>query len=76
MPSRQSPNITSNWRGPVLLFCLGLSWSLAMARTVAVDPVPRVKLTSPITISSCLQCHPGAIQYDFRSLSPEWLDSQ
>ncbi|MBO1347893.1 MAG: cytochrome C [Hormoscilla sp. GUM202] len=37
---------------------------------------PRVKLTSPITISSCLQCHPGAIKYDFRSLTPEWLDSQ
>ena len=37
---------------------------------------PRVKFTSPITISSCLQCHPGAIKYDFRSLTPEWLDSQ
>ncbi len=37
---------------------------------------PRVKFTSPITISSCLQCHPGAMKYDFRSLTPQWLDSQ
>lgn len=170
MSSRLGLEIMSNRRGTkylVLLFCLGLSWSLAIAiapRTVAVDIVPeryqlglelyqkncgtchmalppavmpretwqqllqdaqhygvglqlpidpprlliwqylqfasrplvseeetpyrmrnsryfqalhpRVKFTSPITISSCLQCHPGAMQYDFRSLTPEWLDSK
>ena len=170
MPSRQSPDRLSNRRSQkylVLLFCLGLSWSLAIAiapRTVAVDPVPqsyqlglelyqencgtchmalppavmpretwqqllqdrehygvglqlpidpprlliwqylqfasrplasdeetpyrlrnsryfqalhpRVKIEDPITISSCVQCHPGAMKYDFRSLTPEWLDSQ
>jgi len=170
MPSRQNSGNVKNRRlpkYPVLLFCLGLSVSLAIAiapRTVAVDPVPerhqlglelylkncgtchmalppavmpretwqqllqerehygvalelpidpprlliwqylqfasrprasedptpyrlrnsryfqalhpRVKLTEPITISSCVQCHPGAMKYDFRSLSPEWVDFQ
>ncbi|MEA5574336.1 cytochrome C [Calothrix sp. UHCC 0171] len=33
---------------------------------------PQVKLPRPIQASSCVTCHPGASNYNFRSLSKEW----
>jgi hypothetical protein len=33
---------------------------------------PRVELPQPISLSTCVTCHPGATTYDFRSLTPEW----
>jgi hypothetical protein len=33
---------------------------------------PGVKLPRPVQIGSCISCHPGANNYDFRSLSKEW----
>lgn len=33
---------------------------------------PNVKLPRPVKISSCVSCHPGANNYNFRRLSPEW----
>lgn len=33
---------------------------------------PRVKVPRPLKLSSCVTCHPGASQYNFRSLTPEW----
>jgi len=36
---------------------------------------PRVKFTEPITLTSCISCHPGAGAYDFRSLTAEWQNA-
>jgi hypothetical protein len=36
---------------------------------------PRVKLPQTNLIGSCVTCHPGAGQYNFRSLAPEWQNS-
>lgn len=36
---------------------------------------PRVKLPQPATLGSCVTCHPGASQYNFRKLTPEWENS-
>jgi Dihaem cytochrome c len=36
---------------------------------------PRVELPQPTQLSSCIACHPGAEQFNFRSLSPEWQDA-
>lgn len=33
---------------------------------------PRVDLPRPVPISSCVECHPGASAYDYRTLAPEW----
>lgn len=33
---------------------------------------PRVDLPKPTTLKTCIVCHPGAQQYDYQSLSPEW----
>ncbi|BAU65611.1 putative low-redox potential cytochrome [Stanieria sp. NIES-3757] len=33
---------------------------------------PQVNLPQPVTHKSCLICHPGARQLDYRSLNPEW----
>ncbi len=33
---------------------------------------PRVKLPQPANISSCVTCHPGVSQYNFRKLTAEW----
>lgn len=33
---------------------------------------PRVKLPQPTAISTCVSCHPGANEYNFRKLGPEW----
>jgi hypothetical protein len=36
---------------------------------------PRVKFTEPVTLTSCVSCHPGAGAYDFRSLTAEWQNA-
>ncbi|MEG4515600.1 MULTISPECIES: diheme cytochrome C [unclassified Microcoleus] len=36
---------------------------------------PKVKLSQPANISSCVTCHPGASQYNFRKLTAEWQNS-
>jgi hypothetical protein len=36
---------------------------------------PRVKFASRPGLNSCVSCHPGAGQYDFRSLSSEWQNA-
>jgi cytochrome c len=36
---------------------------------------PRVKFTERVTLNSCVSCHPGAGQYDFRKLSAEWQNA-
>jgi hypothetical protein len=33
---------------------------------------PGVDVPRPVQPSTCISCHPGANQYDFRSLAPEW----
>ncbi len=33
---------------------------------------PKVELPRPTRLTSCASCHPGAEQFDFRSLSAEW----
>lgn len=36
---------------------------------------PKVKLPTKAGLGSCISCHPGAGQYDFRSLSAEWQNA-
>ena len=36
---------------------------------------PRVNLPTKTGLTSCVSCHPGAGQYDFRSLSAEWQNA-
>lgn len=36
---------------------------------------PKVKLPTKAGLTSCVSCHPGAGQYDFRSLSAEWQNA-
>ena len=36
---------------------------------------PRVDLPQPVRPNSCVSCHPGVAQYDYRSLSAEWENS-
>jgi len=36
---------------------------------------PRVKLPPRAGMGSCISCHPGTQQYDFRSLSAEWQNA-
>lgn len=36
---------------------------------------PRVKFSERVGIGSCVTCHPGASQYDFRKLSAEWQNA-
>ncbi|MCX7592228.1 MAG: diheme cytochrome c [Fischerella sp.] len=36
---------------------------------------PKVKLPRPLEIKSCVSCHPGANEYNFRRLTPEWENS-
>ncbi|BAZ83194.1 cytochrome C [Sphaerospermopsis kisseleviana CS-549] len=33
---------------------------------------PGVELPNPVTMGSCVSCHPGANEYNFRKLTPEW----
>lgn len=36
---------------------------------------PRVELPKPTNHQSCILCHPGAQQYDYQSLTPQWEDA-
>lgn len=36
---------------------------------------PKIDLPRSIPISSCITCHPGANQYNFRKLSAQWENS-
>ncbi|NJR60912.1 MAG: cytochrome C [Cyanobacteria bacterium CRU_2_1] len=36
---------------------------------------PRVEFAEPVNVRSCATCHPGAEQFDYRSLAPEWEDA-
>ena len=36
---------------------------------------PKVKLPTKAGLGSCISCHPGVGQYDFRSLSAEWQNA-
>lgn len=36
---------------------------------------PRVKFSQPVKFGSCATCHPGAAQYNYRRLTPEWENS-
>ncbi len=36
---------------------------------------PKVKLSRPVQISSCVTCHPSASDYNFRRLTSEWDNS-
>jgi hypothetical protein len=36
---------------------------------------PRVPLPQPVQLGSCISCHPGAGDYNFRSLSAEWQNA-
>lgn len=36
---------------------------------------PKVDVPRPVSLSSCATCHPGANQYNFRSLTPNWEDA-
>lgn len=33
---------------------------------------PRVEFTEPVTVNSCVACHPAAAQFNYRKLTPEW----
>ncbi len=36
---------------------------------------PRVEFTEPISTKSCVVCHPGIKDFDYRTLSAEWEDA-
>lgn len=36
---------------------------------------PRVDFSEPVRLSSCVSCHPGAPDFNYRRLTPEWQDS-
>ncbi|HEY9640261.1 MAG TPA: cytochrome C [Coleofasciculaceae cyanobacterium] len=36
---------------------------------------PKVEFPQPITVQSCVTCHPAAAQFNYRSLTPEWQQS-
>lgn len=36
---------------------------------------PKVNFAEPVTLNSCVTCHPASAQFNYRSLSPEWTDS-
>lgn len=36
---------------------------------------PKVKLPTRVGLTSCVSCHPGAGNYDFRSLTAEWQNA-
>ena len=36
---------------------------------------PRVKFSQTVKPASCVSCHPGAAQYNYRRLTPDWENS-
>jgi hypothetical protein len=33
---------------------------------------PRVKLPKPVTVQTCITCHPSATEFNYRNLTSEW----
>jgi hypothetical protein len=36
---------------------------------------PRVAFSEPVTVDTCVSCHPAAPQFNFRQLTPQWDDA-
>ncbi|NEO40993.1 MAG: cytochrome C [Moorea sp. SIOASIH] len=36
---------------------------------------PQVKIPRPFGVKTCVTCHPGVANYDYRTLTPEWQDA-
>lgn len=36
---------------------------------------PRVSFEEDVTLRQCISCHPGANGYNFRQLTPDWIDA-
>jgi mono/diheme cytochrome c family protein len=36
---------------------------------------PRVEFTEPVTVGTCVSCHPGAPKFNFRDLTSKWKDA-
>jgi hypothetical protein len=36
---------------------------------------PRVEFSEPVTVDTCVSCHPAAPQFNFRQLMPQWDDA-
>ncbi|MGL5082869.1 MAG: diheme cytochrome C [Microcoleaceae cyanobacterium] len=36
---------------------------------------PKVEFSQPVNLSGCVTCHPGAAEYNFRKLTPEWQNA-
>lgn len=36
---------------------------------------PKVSFSEPVTVRSCVACHPAAEQFNYRSLTSEWEDA-
>lgn len=36
---------------------------------------PKVEFDEPVRLTSCLGCHPGAPDFNYRQLTPEWEDA-
>ncbi|MBE9146315.1 cytochrome C [Planktothrix mougeotii] len=36
---------------------------------------PRVEFSQPVTVNNCASCHPGASEFNYRNLTPEWENS-
>jgi hypothetical protein len=36
---------------------------------------PKVKFSAPVTVGTCVSCHPGVSSFNFRDLSPQWQDA-
>lgn len=36
---------------------------------------PRVEFESPVRLNGCVSCHPGAPEFNYRRLTPEWEDA-
>lgn len=36
---------------------------------------PRVDFPEPVTVNHCVSCHPGASEFNYQQLTPEWKNS-
>lgn len=36
---------------------------------------PKVQFPQPVSLGTCVSCHPGAAQFNYRSLTPEWQNA-
>ena len=37
---------------------------------------PQINLPKPVKVQNCVSCHPGVSKFDYRTLTPEWENSQ